>query len=99
MVSGRPDLVVEVLSPSNRHDDLHDKRPIYRAAGVGEIWFVDPELQQVLVDRRRAEGYAEEIITTGRVSSHVVAGFWLHTAWLWAKPLPNRFLCLQEILR
>jgi alkylated DNA repair dioxygenase AlkB len=63
---------------------------------IGSVSFGATELQQVLVDRWRAEGYAEEIITTGRVSSHVVAGFWLHTAWLWAEPLPNRFLCLQR---
>jgi Uma2 family endonuclease len=90
---GAPDLVVEVLSPSNRADDLHDKRPIYRAAGVGEIWFIDPELQQVLVDRQHADGYTEEVVTVGKVSSHIMSGFWL-----WAEPLPNLSLCLQEML-
>ena len=30
---GAPDLVVEVLSPSNRDDDLEDKRPAYQEAG------------------------------------------------------------------
>jgi Uma2 family endonuclease len=95
---GAPDLVVEVLSPSNRYDDLHDKRSVYRAAGVGEIWFIDPEQYQVLVDRQHAAGYAEEVITTGRVASHVVDGFWLHASWLWAEPLPNLLACLQEIL-
>jgi Uma2 family endonuclease len=35
--AGAPDLVIEVLSPSNRDDDLHDKRPVYQAASVGEI--------------------------------------------------------------
>jgi hypothetical protein len=68
------------------------------ALGVGEIWFIDPELQQVLIDRQHANGYAEEIITTGRVSSHVLTDFWLLASWLWAEPLPNRFLCLQEVL-
>jgi Uma2 family endonuclease len=95
---GAPDLVVEVLSPSNRYDDLHDKRAIYRTAGVGEIWFIDSELQQVLIDRQRADGYVEEVITTSRLSSYVLTGFWLHASWLWAEPLPNRFLCLQEVL-
>jgi Uma2 family endonuclease len=95
---GAPDLVVEVLSPSNRADDLHDKRPIYRAAGVGEIWFIDPELQQVLVDRQHADGYTEEVVTVGKVSSHIMSGFWLHASWLWAEPLPNLSLCLQEML-
>jgi Uma2 family endonuclease len=32
-----PELVVEVLSPSNRRYDLRDKRQSYREAGVGEV--------------------------------------------------------------
>ena len=96
---GVPELVVEVLSPSNRRYDLHDKRLIYREAGVGEVWFLDAELRRILVDRRRAEGYVEEIMTAGQVSSEVLPGFWLNGSWLWATPLPNRFRCLEEILR
>ena len=96
---GVPELVVEVLSPSNRRYDLRDKRLIYREAGVGEVWFIDAELRRILVDRRRAEGYVEEIMTAGQVSSEVMPGFWLNASWLWATPLPNRFMCLEEILR
>ncbi len=96
---GVPELVVEVLSPSNRRYDLRDKRLIYREAGVGEVWFIDAELRRILVDRRRAESYVEEIMTAGQVSSEVMPGFWLNASWLWATPLPNRFRCLEEILR
>jgi Uma2 family endonuclease len=96
---GVPELVVEVLSPSNRRYDLRDKRLIYREAGVEEVWFVDAELRQILVDRRRAEGYVEEVITAGQIRSEVLPGFWLNASWLWATPLPNRFTCLEEILR
>jgi Uma2 family endonuclease len=96
---GVPDLVVEVLSPSNRRYDLRDKRLIYREAGVGEVWFIDGELRQILVDRRQAGSYTEEIITEGKVFSDSLPGFWLNASWLWANPLPNRFLCLEEILR
>jgi Uma2 family endonuclease len=96
--AGAPDLVVEVLSPSNRDDDLLDKRPIYQTARVGEMWFVDPEYQRVLVDHRQGDGYTAETITTGPVVSTVMPGFWIQATWLWAKPLPNRFTCLQDIL-
>ena len=96
---GVPDLVLEVLSPSNRRYDLRDKRLIYREAGVGEVWFIDAELRQMIVDRRQAASYTEEIVTVDRVSSTVLQGFWVNTSWLWAKPLPNRFTCLEEILR
>ena len=37
-----PDWACEVLSPSTRRIDLHDKRPIYAREGVGHLWLVDP---------------------------------------------------------
>ena len=64
---GVPELVVEVLSPSNRRYDLRDKRLIYREAGVGEVWFIDAELRRIIVDRRQAGSYVEEIVTAGQV--------------------------------
>jgi Uma2 family endonuclease len=96
---GVPDLVLEVLSPSNRRYDLRDKRLIYREAGVGEVWFIDAELRQIIIDRRQAGSYSEEIVTEGKVISAVLQGFWVNASWLWATPLPNRFICLEEILR
>jgi Uma2 family endonuclease len=96
---GVPELVVEVLSPSNRRYDLRDKRLIYREAGVEEVWFIDAELRRIIRDRHRAGSYVEEIITEGQVSSQALPGFWLNASWLWAAPLPNRFMCLEEILR
>jgi Uma2 family endonuclease len=95
---GVPDLVVEVLSPSNRRYDLRDKRLIYREAGVGEVWFIDAALRQIILDRRQVGSYTEDIIPAGRVSSAVLPGFWLDASWLWATPLPNRFMRLEEIL-
>ena len=40
---GAPDLVVEILSPSNSRKDLKDKYEIYEEAGVPEYWIVDPD--------------------------------------------------------
>ena len=37
-----PDGVCEVLSPSTRRLDLHEKRPVYGREGVRHIWLVDP---------------------------------------------------------
>lgn len=97
--AGVPDLVIEVLSPSNRRYDLHEKRLIYREAGVPEIWFIDPEFRQVIADRRGPTGYSEEVVAVGRMASSALPGFWIETSWLWATPLPSRVQCLQEILR
>ncbi len=93
-----PGLVAEVLSPSNRDDDLEDKRPAYREAGVREIWFIDSDEQQVIVDRRRGKKYSTITVADGRITSAVVKGFWLEAAWLWAEPLPGVMACLRELL-
>jgi Uma2 family endonuclease len=96
---GAPDLIVEILSPSNRDLDLEDKRPAYQEAGVTEIWFVDPEEQQVIVDRKRGKRYVEEVVTTGRVESKALQRFWIKAGWLWKDPLPNKMTCLRAILK
>jgi len=98
-VEGAPDLVLEVLSPSNREYDLEEKRPAYREAGIREIWFIDPEEQEITVDRRRPSGFATRTIKTGRITSRVLPGFWLEGAWLWTQPLPRVSICLRRLLR
>ena len=37
-----PDWVCEVLSPSTRKVDLHEKRPLYAREGVAHLWLVEP---------------------------------------------------------
>ena len=46
-INGVPDLIVEVLSPSNAYYDLVVKKKIYEKCGVREYWIVDP-LQNTL---------------------------------------------------
>lgn len=40
-----PDLIVEILSPSDRRGAVREKIREYIRAGVPLIWLVDPELQ------------------------------------------------------
>jgi Uma2 family endonuclease len=42
-VQGAPDLVIEVLSPSNADFDRETKLQVYARAGVRELWYLDPE--------------------------------------------------------
>jgi Uma2 family endonuclease len=46
-LEGAPDLVIEILSPSNRGHDLLMKRALYARAGVREYWIVDPDRRAV----------------------------------------------------
>ena len=56
-VRGVPDLVVEILSPSNRRYDEVTKRDLYDRTGVPEYWLVDPEAEAVKVFRREGERF------------------------------------------
>jgi Uma2 family endonuclease len=46
---GAPDLVVEVLSPSNTRSKMHDRRKICLENGGLEFWIVDPKSREVEV--------------------------------------------------
>ena len=44
---GAPDVVIEVLSPSNTASEMRDKRKLCLAHGATEFWVVDPEQREV----------------------------------------------------
>ena len=44
-----PDLVVEVLSPSDRASDMEAKVAMYQEAGASVVWIVDPQAETVKV--------------------------------------------------
>jgi len=48
-IVGAPDLIVEVLSPSNWYMDIMRKMRKYKNAGVREYWIVLPEQKKVIV--------------------------------------------------
>jgi Uma2 family endonuclease len=58
---GRPDLVVEIISPSSRSKDRVRKLEDYAALGVPEYWLVDPEKRtfERLVLRKETYDIAE----------------------------------------
>jgi len=60
-----PDLCVEVISPSDIHDDDHEKLIEYFDAGVKQVWVIHPRFGDVYVydSRHRVRGYsADEVI-------------------------------------
>ena len=76
-VRGAPDLVVEILSPSNWLDDRTTKFELYAEAGVREYWIADNRLRTVEVFVLR--GGAWELLGRfgpgERVRSEVLPGF------------------------
>jgi Uma2 family endonuclease len=42
---GAPDLVAEILSPSNTASEMERKFDLYRVAGVREYWVLDPAMK------------------------------------------------------
>jgi Uma2 family endonuclease len=68
---GAPDIVVEILSPSNNKKELKYKHEVYQEAGVKEYWIVDPNEKSILKYTQingsllaSAPMYAEDKITT-----------------------------------
>jgi len=48
-INGAPDLIIEIVSPSNTHSELFLKFQYYLKAGVREYWVIDPEMKKVQV--------------------------------------------------
>lgn len=57
-IEGAPDLIVEILSPTNWWHDRRNKQPLYQETGVLELWLIEPELRSVEVYVLRDGQYA-----------------------------------------
>lgn len=58
-IQGAPDLVVEVLSPSNPAHDRNLKYDLYAEAGVQEYWIIDPHRRTVEIHLLRSGAYVQ----------------------------------------
>jgi Uma2 family endonuclease len=56
-IEGPPDIVIEILSPSNAYFDLRHKMDMYEKYGVKEYWIVDPPSKTVELHQNGEEGY------------------------------------------
>lgn len=67
---GAPDLAVEILSPSNRRNEMRAKVAEYLTAGSKIVWVVDPESKTMMVytgNLRGVELGESDIVTGGDV--------------------------------
>ena len=97
-IFGTPDLVVEILSPTDTPSRLLALEADYRSIGVPEMWFVDLTKKQVRVLWRRDGDYEVRVMRKGILRSKVIDGFWLRIEWLFQKPLPNAWETAQRLL-
>ena len=90
-IEGPPDLLVEVLSPSNRGRDLLTKRALYARAGVREYWIVDPMSRTIEVLTLDRDAFHTAQVAAGQdtVVSPLLGGM--------AFPLATVFARLDEI--
>jgi Uma2 family endonuclease len=71
---GAPDMIVEVVSPSNPEMDYVSKLHFYREAGVCEYWICDPMKERTLVYDFGTEGVMSMYAFTASVPSAIFPG-------------------------
>jgi Uma2 family endonuclease len=86
-VQGVPDLVIEILSPSNQEYDRDTKLRAYEKAGVPEIWYLDPE------DR------TAEILNLGPDGRYVLTMNLSGNAGIISRVFPGLLLTLDQVFR
>lgn len=74
---GAPDLIVEILSPSNNKKELQNKYEVYLESGVKEYWILQPIGQTLLIYTLSNSDYIpSKLYCSGDiVRSSVIKGF------------------------
>ncbi len=74
---GAPDIVVEVLSPSNNKKELKNKYEVYEEAGVKEYWVVFPPEKTMLIYMLIEGKYVPSrlMVSGDVVTSSILPGF------------------------
>ncbi len=85
VMHGAPDIVVEILSPSNESYDLIEKKQLYERSAVSEYWIVDPKLRTVTILRLADGVYVETTLENGLLRSTAIVDFSIDPAALFAK--------------
>ena len=88
-INGAPDLVIEIISPSNTNSECFRKFNYYLKAGVREYWVVDPELKKVQVHIYEDGHYISTVYEDNdRIPVTALPGLGIALADLWER-LPS----------
>jgi Uma2 family endonuclease len=84
-----PDLIVEVLSPSENRRRKESKLTDYARIGVPEVWIVSPEGQTVEVRLlKNSKLVAEKVVLDGMLEPARFPGVSIPVAEIWPPELP-----------
>lgn len=61
-IIGIPQIIVEVLSPSNSDDDTVEKFELYKSYGVPEYWIISPMSKIIKIFRLTSKGEYKEVV-------------------------------------
>lgn len=82
-ITGVPDLVVEILSPSTSRRDRLVKKARYERAGVREFWIVDPDTRVVEQYVLRRGVYGPPVVCKDEVRLRILRGVTIGLAEVW----------------
>ncbi|MFW5760471.1 MAG: Uma2 family endonuclease [Cyclobacteriaceae bacterium] len=79
-IEGAPDLIVEIISPSNSYLDRYEKKDLYRQFEVKEYWIVDPGNATLEIYQLVREEYklAQYLVGKGKITSPLLPEFSLN---------------------
>jgi Uma2 family endonuclease len=83
---GAPDLVVEILSPSNSVIETLRRLRVYQEAGVRECWVIDPEKQIVMIYSLAGQYRARELGAEDTAASDILPGLEIPLAGVFTRP-------------
>ena len=76
-IEGAPDLIIEIISPSNSYIDRYDKKNLYRQFKVKEYWIIDPGNLTLEIYQLAGEEYklAQYLVEKGNIASPLLPEF------------------------
>jgi Uma2 family endonuclease len=81
-----PVIVVEILSPSTRSNDLRQKRVRYAEARIPEYWIIDQDRKSIVVNTFEAsKDYIGHEVRQGRIPVGLFAGVELDMDWIFGE--------------
>jgi len=96
-IYGAPDLIIEIISPSDRRSDILQREADYRTIGVQEMWFMERPRGRVRVVRKEDDHYTEGEWREGEVECAVLSPLRLRVEWLLGDERPHVHEVLQRV--